>query len=149
MCKGGNQTPLPTMPLTLSWWRPSSYRNQYIDLLRKLMDWFLYDNGLRHERVNVPAILFNHTNNFCFLLMHVHWKFSVNRVLRHILSVVKLFHPSGVNQVTKPNNTENIPRSCPARFYYKFIFRLIFCSDDIGSLQSMRKQTKRGAILGL
>ena len=23
-----------------------------IDLLRKSMDWFLYDNGLRHERVN-------------------------------------------------------------------------------------------------
>ena len=35
----------------LSWWRPLSYRNQSIDLLRKSMDWFLYDNGLRHERV--------------------------------------------------------------------------------------------------
>ena len=30
-----------------------SYRNQSIDLLGKSMDWFLYDNGLRHERVNV------------------------------------------------------------------------------------------------
>ena len=29
-----------------------SYRNQSIDLLRKSMDWFLYDIGLRHERVN-------------------------------------------------------------------------------------------------
>ena len=29
--------------LTLSWRRPLSYRNQSID-------WFLYDNGLRHER---------------------------------------------------------------------------------------------------
>ena len=37
--------------LTLSWQRPLSYRNQSIDLLRKSMDWFLYDNGLRHERV--------------------------------------------------------------------------------------------------
>ena len=27
---------------------PLSYRNQSIDL-----DWFLYDNGLRHERVKV------------------------------------------------------------------------------------------------
>ena len=26
-------------------------RNQSIYLLRKSMDWFLYDNGLRHERV--------------------------------------------------------------------------------------------------
>ena len=38
--------------LTLSWRRSLSYRNQSIDLLRKSMDWFLYDNGLRHKRVN-------------------------------------------------------------------------------------------------
>ena len=38
--------------LTLSWRRPLSYRNQSTDLLCKSMDWFLYDNGLRHERVN-------------------------------------------------------------------------------------------------
>ena len=38
--------------LTLSWRRPLSYRNQSIDLLCKSMDWFLYGNGLRHERVN-------------------------------------------------------------------------------------------------
>ena len=31
--------------LTLSWQRLLSYRNQS-------MDWFLYDNGLRHGRVN-------------------------------------------------------------------------------------------------
>ena len=30
-----------------------SYRNQSIDLLCKSMDWFLYDIGLRHERVKV------------------------------------------------------------------------------------------------
>ena len=39
--------------LTLSWRRPISYRNQSIDLLRKSVDWFLYDIGLRHERVNI------------------------------------------------------------------------------------------------
>ena len=38
--------------LTLSWRRALSYRNQPIDLQSKSMDWFLYDNGLRHERVN-------------------------------------------------------------------------------------------------
>ena len=37
--------------LTLSWRRPLSYRNQSIDLQDKSMDWLLYDNGLRHERV--------------------------------------------------------------------------------------------------
>ena len=35
--------------LTLSWRRPLSYKNQSIS---KSMDWFLYDNGLRLERVN-------------------------------------------------------------------------------------------------
>ena len=39
--------------LTLSRRRPLSYRSQSIDLLWKSMDWFLYGNGLRHERVNV------------------------------------------------------------------------------------------------
>ena len=38
--------------LTLSWRRLLSYRNQSTDLRSKLMDWFPYDNGLRHERVN-------------------------------------------------------------------------------------------------
>ena len=38
--------------LTLSWRRPISYRNQSTDLLCKSMDWFLYDIGLHHERVN-------------------------------------------------------------------------------------------------
>ena len=41
----------PNLSLTLSWRRPLSYRKQSIDLLCKSMDWFLYDNGLRHERV--------------------------------------------------------------------------------------------------
>ena len=38
--------------LTLSWRRPISYINQSIDLRSKSMGWFLYDIGLRHERVN-------------------------------------------------------------------------------------------------
>ena len=29
-----------------------THRNQSIDLLRKSMDWFIYDKDLRHERVN-------------------------------------------------------------------------------------------------
>ena len=37
--------------LTLSWGRPISYRNQSIDLRSKSVDWFLYDIGVRHERV--------------------------------------------------------------------------------------------------
>ena len=34
--------------LTLSWRGPLSYRNLSIS---KSVDWFLYDNGLRHERL--------------------------------------------------------------------------------------------------
>ena len=37
--------------LTLSWRGPLSYRNQSINLQSKSMNWFLYDNGLGHERV--------------------------------------------------------------------------------------------------
>ena len=32
---------------------PLSQRNQSIDLRSKSMDWFLYDNGIRHERVKI------------------------------------------------------------------------------------------------
>ena len=37
--------------LALSRRGPTSYRNQSIDLLCKSMDWFLYDIGLRRERL--------------------------------------------------------------------------------------------------
>ena len=37
--------------LTLLWRRPLSYRNQSTDLQSKSMNWFLYDRGLRHDRV--------------------------------------------------------------------------------------------------
>ena len=44
---------IKNVDLTLSRRRlPLSYRNQSIDLLAKSMDWFLYDNGPRHERFN-------------------------------------------------------------------------------------------------
>ena len=42
--------------LTLSWRRPLSYRNQSIDLQSKSMDWFLYDDGLRHESVKLKFL---------------------------------------------------------------------------------------------
>ena len=39
--------------LTLLWRRSLSYRNQSIDLLCKLMDWFLYYRDLCYEKVNL------------------------------------------------------------------------------------------------
>ena len=50
-CEKDNPQENNTYNLTLSWRRPLSYRNQSIDLLCKSMGWFLYDNGLRYERV--------------------------------------------------------------------------------------------------
>ena len=41
--------------LTLSWWRPLSYRNQFTDFQSKSMDWFLYDNGLRHVELKTTS----------------------------------------------------------------------------------------------
>ena len=35
------------------------YRNQSIDLRSKSMDWFVYDNGVRHERVKVWGLPLN------------------------------------------------------------------------------------------
>ena len=43
--------------LTLSWRRPLSYRNQSID-------WFLYDNGLRHERAKCANLTCRMGNQF-------------------------------------------------------------------------------------
>ena len=37
--------------LTISWWRYLSYRNQCIDFLYILVEWFPYVSYLRHERV--------------------------------------------------------------------------------------------------
>ena len=70
--------PLGLNSLILLWRRPLSYRNQPIDLLCKSMDWFLYDNGLRHERVNsfhVSSLYFvsviSHTNcPYMYLSFH-------------------------------------------------------------------------------
>ena len=44
--------------LTLSWRGSLSYRNQSLDLQSKSMDWFLYDNGLRHERVKALLLTY-------------------------------------------------------------------------------------------
>ena len=51
--------------LNLSWRRPLSYKNQSTDLRSKSMNWFLYDNGLRHERVKYrfSKINFLHTSS--------------------------------------------------------------------------------------
>ena len=61
--------------LTLSRRRLLSYRNQSIDLLCKSMDWFLYDNGLRLERVKYPLECVNWTSFRRFsVILVIHWE---------------------------------------------------------------------------
>ena len=55
--------------LTPSWRRPLSYRNHSIDLKSISMDWFLYDNGLRHERVKSTLLL---NRRFLLILLSTH-----------------------------------------------------------------------------
>ena len=52
--------------LTLSWWRFLSYRNQFIDLLSKSMDWFLYDMNLHHGRFNQVLPKMSHATRLKF-----------------------------------------------------------------------------------
>ena len=56
--------------LTLSWRRPIRYRNQSIDLLCKSMDWCLYDDGLRHERVKTAREKTQYSSKSFFRLTH-------------------------------------------------------------------------------
>ena len=40
-----------------SWQKSLSYKNQSIDLHYKLMDWFLYDKDICHERVRCSSLI--------------------------------------------------------------------------------------------
>ena len=57
--------------INLSRRRPLSYRNQSIDLVRKSMDWFLFDNALRLVRVKCYFLVVSYSNYVvyhCFFL---------------------------------------------------------------------------------
>ena len=50
--------------LNLSWRRSLLYRNQYIDLQNKSMNWFLYDQNLRQEGINALLLAYVHLDIF-------------------------------------------------------------------------------------
>ena len=65
--------------LTSLWRRPLSYRNQSIDLRSESVDWFLYDNGLHHERVKKKLILHDWEKGYtcldwCLIIWQNKWK---------------------------------------------------------------------------
>ena len=81
--------------LTLSRRRSWSYRNQSIDLQSKSMDWFLYGNGLRLERVNlIPYLLLPPQMNFATLfVMNRTTPKSWDILLFYVHDCLKLFFP--------------------------------------------------------
>ena len=105
--------------LTISWRRPISCRNQSIDLLRKSMDWILYDIGLRHERVN-RITKSNDTKYFIF------WNrlFEVLNILMTciIIQLENMCHP--IQQSNKANKKflssdihNKFQHHCPGKKY--------------------------------
>ena len=70
--------------LALSWPRPLWYKNQSIDLLRKSMDWLLYDTGLHNERVKITP--------------KEGWDVAD---LKHVLTLISLVKSKGVTKISK------------------------------------------------
>ena len=105
------------MWLTLLWRRPSSYRNQSVDLLCKSMNWFLYDNGPRHERVkrdkenidNGPCWLCNSSQFIFFIFESRSWKFYLFAYKSMPLLFQNKLNPLFRNAVKR---SESILKSC-------------------------------------
>ena len=74
--------------LSLSRRRPLSYRNLSIDLRSKSMDWFLYHNGLRLERVKR---LYTNINAFICEILPLDYYWSITRVyIKDVTKILKL-----------------------------------------------------------
>ena len=79
---------------TLSWRRPLSYRNQFIDLQSKSMDWFLCDNGLRHEKV-AAWVYSKNEEAFCFRNVDKEMEMEKRRRKWYPARVnIKILHPT-------------------------------------------------------
>ena len=115
--------------LTLSWRRLLSYRNQSINLLRKSMDWFLYDNGLRREKLNTVMLFATLLNIKKVFAKSTSWG-SVNYFQVHLtVSFLLVISPSDivtqnssrfVSKESSPYFTSNIRRIREIRENYKF-----------------------------
>ena len=78
--------------LTLSWQRPCSYRNQYIDLLCKPIDWFLYENVMVHRRLHFRQIhiLFLFQRFECYTTVIVTELLYINKISFFLLLYKKV-----------------------------------------------------------
>ena len=100
-------------PLTPLWRGPLSYRNQSIDLRSKAMDWFLYDNGLRHERIKCISrrIVLSVVNQFVGLALK-RLKFKMKIANISIQTNLNIIMNSSIkinpNNSTKDHNQHHI-----------------------------------------
>ena len=78
---------------------PLSYRNQFIDLLCKSMDWLLYDRDLCHERVTSKGSLINlilTNRKYYFKNNHKFEKFKI--IINHKFHYIHLVNSSDLFQ---------------------------------------------------
>ena len=107
--------------LTLSRWRSLSYKNQSIDLLYKLMDWFLYvlyDRNLRSERVKQKLII------SVILLLHSLWNANLVLSSAHITYLQKKnSHHKHISRLIRGKNrfhhSKKLFESCEILNLYK------------------------------
>ena len=56
---------------SLLWRRFLSYRNQFVDLQSKSLDWFLHDRHFRHEELSTDTP-YDFINKFAYILRDVY-----------------------------------------------------------------------------
>ena len=120
----------------ISWQRSVSYRNQSIDLHIKSIDWFLYDRGLRYERVKSslgaltqPKLHINIiTESFHFSQEPFNFTiiFCVQLQIIHVFSS----NESGMSEMQKSSEDKESP--------WKIPFLILMLSDIKVSLSCVR-----------
>ena len=145
----------------LSWRRPLSYRNQSIDLLLcKSMDWILYDNDLRHKRVNLTRSL--QMIHFLIILtifktviMHDFrktWWRDFEKTLKVLISGLKMTHLRHFLAYWE------LSFKIQSRYFYPFItvcshiqlqkkIRIYFKKVDLGPIRIFLKNRKQPLLI--
>ena len=112
----------PLCHLTLSWRRLLSYRNQSIDLLRKSVDWFLYDNSLRYERVNLQRRHNISKLIWCNVILWrvIHHRFTMKMCHRFIIQIKSI-------KLKSCRISSTLHKKCPNTEL--ILVRIFLCSD--------------------
>ena len=104
-------------------WMWMLYRNQSIDLHNKSMDWFLNDNNIPHERVNI------------LLLVYIHWDifFDYDKIIDMYTSkyqvTMLLFNPLSKNQTVKTFNARKTLKAYIDFGIFSLYFIVVICKN--------------------